>query len=168
MFVFSARLSRKRLVCGALAVAAVLVGASVLGGVFRRGEAAAAAVSTPNPKGIRSDQDRLDYLSEFGWLVAEEPLAVEDLRIPEEMGTEYDDYLALQSAQGFDLAKYAGKYVKRYTYEILNYPTGEEGVQISLLLYRHRVIAGEVLSPRLNGFLHGLAMPGQEAESGGA
>ena len=61
--------------------------------------------------------------------------------------------------QGFDLEKYAGKRVKRYTYEVFNYPTGESGVQVNLLVCKNTVVGGEVLSPQLDGFLHGLAMP---------
>ena len=79
--------------------------------------------------------------------------------IPKEMDESYNEDLALQSGQGFDLEKYAGKRAKRYTYEITNYPTGEAGVQVNLLIYKNTVIAGEVLSPQLDGFLHGLAMP---------
>ena len=86
-------------------------------------------------------------------------MATQELLIPEEMDESYDEYLTLQSEQGFDLTKYAGKRVKRYTYEVTNYPTGEQGVQANLLLYKNTVIGGEVLSPQLDGFLHGLAMP---------
>ena len=75
------------------------------------------------------------------------------------MDDSYDEYLALQSQQGFDLTQYAGKRVKRYTYEIANYPTGETGVQANLLIYKNTVIGGEVLSPQMDGFLHGLTMP---------
>ena len=57
---------------------------------------------------------------------------------------------------GFDLTKYAGKRVKRYTYEVMNYPTGEEGVIAHLILYKNTVIGGEVMG---SSFLHGLAMP---------
>ena len=49
--------------------------------------------------------------------------------------------------------------MKRYTYEVLNYPTGEKGVQANLLIRKNTVVGGEVLSPQLDGFLHGLAMP---------
>ena len=72
----------------------------------------------------------------------------------------------IQRQQGFDLERYAGKRAKRYTYEILNYPSGETGVQANLLLYKTTVIGGEVLSPRLDGFLHGLAMP-ETGDAGG-
>ena len=91
--------------------------------------------------------------------LADQVVATEELLIPKEMDASYDDYLALQSGQGFDLSKYAGKRVKRYTYEITNYPTGETGILANLLIYKNTVIGGEVLSPQLDGFLHGLAMP---------
>ena len=117
------------------------------------------ASTLPSPKGVRSNQDRIDYLAAYGWQVAEEPLATQELLIPEEMDDSYTEYLALQNGQGFDLQKYAGKRVKRYTYEVLNYPTGEAGVQANLLICKNTVIGGEVLSPKLDGFLHGLDMP---------
>lgn len=119
----------------------------------------ASASALPSPKGVRSNQDRVDYLSAYGWEVSQEPVATQELLIPEEMDDSYTEYLALQNGQGFDLQKYAGKRVKRYTYEIFNYPTGETGVQANLLICKNIVVGGEVLSPRLDGFLHGLAMP---------
>lgn len=117
----------------------------------------------PDPTGVRSNQDRIDYLAAYGWQVEPDPLATQELQIPQEMDESYDEYLALQKSQGFDLEKYAGKRVKRYTYEITNYPSGEVGVQANLLLYRNTVVGGEVLSPELDGFLHGLTMPDRAA-----
>ena len=61
--------------------------------------------------------------------------------------------------KGFDPTKYAGTRVKRYSYRITNYPTGEEGVVADLYIYKNTVIGGEVLNPQLDGFLHGLNMP---------
>ena len=86
-------------------------------------------------------------------------MTTQELVIPQEMDDSYAQYLALQQEQGFDLTRYKGKRAKRYTYEITNYPTGESGVQANLLIYKNTVIGGEVLSPQLDGFLHGLAMP---------
>ena len=113
----------------------------------------------PSGQGVKSNQDRIDYLAAYGWEVSQDPIATQELLIPEEMDDSYQEYLALQADQGFDLEKYAGKRVKRYTYEVLNYPSGETGVQVNLLICKNTVIGGEVLSPRLDGFLHGLAMP---------
>ena len=110
-------------------------------------------------RGVKSNQDRIDYLSAYGWQVSPDPVATQELLIPKEMDDSYTEYLALQTSQGFDLQKYAGKRVKRYTYEVLNYPTGEAGVQVNLLICKNTVVGGEVLSPQLDGFLHGLAMP---------
>lgn len=160
MMIHAFKLPRRKLTAlGAVVVfvcALVLVVTAIGGG----GDAAAVSEgSAISPKGIRTAEDRLSYLERYGWLVAKEPLAVEELLVPKEMGSEYADYLALQESQGFDLAKYAGKTVKRYTYQILNYPTGEQGVQVSLLMYKNTVVAADVLSPALNGFMHGLARP---------
>ena len=117
------------------------------------------ASTVPDPQVIKSNEDRIEYLSSYGWQVSSEPLASQELLIPTEMDDTYDEYLALQKEQGFDLEKYAGKRVKRYTYEITNYPSGEQGVQANLILYKNTVIGGEVLSSQLDGFLHGLSMP---------
>ena len=79
--------------------------------------------------------------------------------IPEQFDETYSQYLELQASQGFDLTDYCGKRVKRYTYEITNYPTGESGIQAGLLVYKSTVIGGDVLSAQLGGFIHGLEMP---------
>lgn len=160
MFIFTAKLPRRKLVLGLLG-AVVLCAAALAGGGLLR-TATAASSTLPDPRGVKTAEDRVAYLEAYGWLVVTEPLAVEELLIPKEFDATYDDYLALQSSQGFDLTRYAGKRVKRYAYEILNYPTGEIGVQAGLLLYKNTVIGGEVLSARVNGFIHGLSQPDAE------
>lgn len=158
MLIVTAKMPKRKLSLGVAAAALLCCCAIALnfGQAIGR-EASASAL--PSPKGVKSNQDRIDYLSAYGWQVSEEPVATQELLIPEEMGDSYTEYLSLQNGQGFDLQKYAGKRVKRYTYEVLNYPTGETGVQVNLLLCKNTVVGGEVLSPRLDGFLHGLAMP---------
>ena len=93
------------------------------------------------------------------WKQFRDPIAVEELIIPEQFDETYSQYLELQASQGFDLTDYCGKRVKRYTYEITNYPTGESGIQAGLLVYKSTVIGGDVLSAQLGGFIHGLEMP---------
>lgn len=157
MFIFTAKIRKGRIAAVAAAAAVVcvvlLAAAGLSGG---RGTAASAAVS---PKGVRTNEDRVAYLESCGWAVSAQPIAVEELIIPEAFDETYSQYLALQESQGFDLTDYRGRRVKRYTYEITNYPTGEAGVQANLMLYRNTVIGGEVLSPQMDGFLHGLSMP---------
>ena len=161
MFILTAKIPRRLLkLCGVLAVLGLCI-VSLLPSfsVLLPAVQETTVVSMPNPKGIRSNEDRIDYLTDYGWDVSPEPVAVQELLIPTEMDESYQDYLTLQTQQGFDLEKYAGKRLKRYTYELYNYPSGESGIQANLLLYRNTVVGGEILSPRLDGFLHGLAMP---------
>lgn len=159
MFIFTARLKKEWLIAGAAAVLTLCVAVAALIGLAHA--QGTEAISAPaSPKGVRTNEDRVAYLESYGWTVEPGAIAVEELLIPEEFDETYDQYLALQSGQGFDLTKYRGKRVKRYTYVITNYPTGEEGVQAGLLIYRDTVVGGEVLSPQLGGFIHALTMPG--------
>lgn len=157
MLIVTAKVPRKRLAFGA-ALAALVCFCTVtwnLGSYVRE-----TALSTaPDVTGVRSNGDRVEFLRAYGWELREEPIATQELLIPDEMDESYTDYLTLQAQQGFDLSKYTGKRVKRYTYEITNHPSGESGVQANLLLYKNTVVGGEVLSPELDGFLHGLNMP---------
>lgn len=157
MFIITAKLRKEWLIGGAVALLAIVCAAVLTLGAFHaQGAQVSSAVS---PKGVKTNEDRIAYLENYGWTVEPEAIAVEELLIPEEFDETYDQYLALQSGQGFDLTKYAGKRVKRYTYVITNYPTGEQGVQAGLLLYKDTVVGGEVLSPQLGGFIHSLEMP---------
>ena len=158
MFIITAKIPRRKLALCA-ATAAFLCCCALVSLLVPPDVQQTAAVSLPTPKGIKHNEDRIAYLEHYGWQVSSEATAVEELQIPETFDESYTEYLALQNQQGFSLEQYAGKRVKRYSYEITNYPTGETGVIANLLLYKNTVVGGEVLSPRLDGFLHGLAMP---------
>lgn len=112
-----------------------------------------------DPTGIRSNEDRLAYLESWGWITGREPASVEDILLPETFDSSYDGYLALQKSQGFDLAAYAGKKVKRYTYSVANYPGLRQNIWASLLVFKKTVIGGEVFCSQGDGFTQGLAYP---------
>lgn len=156
MLIITAKVRRGRIAAVA-AAAAVVCGILVTAGL--QGGRSAAASAVVSPKGVKTNEDRVAYLESYGWAVSAEPISVEELIIPEEFDETYTQYLALQEGQGFDLTDYRGKRVKRYTYEVTNYPTGEAGVQAGLLIFRNTVIGGDVLSAQLGGFIHGLEMP---------
>jgi len=156
MFIVTARIPKRRLISAGIGLLCCCV-AVIAGLIFSIQRPAVTASAEVNGRHVGIDQ--VAYLESLGWQVNAEPLAVETLLVPEEFDETYDEYLALQSGQGFDLTPYCGKKISRCTYEITNYPTGEEGVQISLLVFKDTVIGGEVISPTVNGFLHGLAMP---------
>lgn len=142
MFIVTARLPKKQLMAAGTAalccVFAVLAFALTLGG--------RAVTVSAEVKNVKDNDDRLSYLNGLGWQVSEQPIATEELLIPEEFDESYQGYLQLQADQGFDLTQYKGKRVKRYTYQLTNYPTQNEPVQIALLIYKNRVV-GDRFSP---------------------
>ena len=113
-----------------------------------------------------ASEDRIAYLSQFGWSVKEDPVEVCEVIIPAEFDDVYEKYNELQKEQGFDLSLYASKRVKRWTYEITNY-TGYENtgfIHANILVYDGKVIGGDVCSTELNGFMHGFAKPDNTGE----
>ncbi|MDR2646586.1 MAG: DUF4830 domain-containing protein [Oscillospiraceae bacterium] len=112
--------------------------------------------------------ERLAFLSQFGWEAAEDPLEVSEVIIPAEFDEAYEKYNQVQKAQGLDLKEYAGKRVKRWTYDIKNYPGYESKpgvVQANLLVDNGVVIGGDICSLELSGFLHGFDFPKTNAVS---
>lgn len=141
MFIVTARVPRRRLLAGAVTVLCCCLAVATALVLTLGGRAVTAAAEASN---IRSNEDRIAYLNELGWQVSETPITTEELLIPERFDESYNDYLALQSGQGFDLTRYCGKRIKRYIYEVTNYPDPEAGAQAALLVYRNRVIGGQL------------------------
>ncbi len=104
---------------------------------------------------IKTNDDRIDFLEQFGWTVSEKPSDEEEVTIPHDFDKIMLSYNEFQRQMGLDLAKYKGKKVMRYTYEITNYPEYEGRVYANLLIYRNKVIGGDVCSADASGFLHG-------------
>lgn len=158
MFIFTAKVDRRKIILGAVA-AALLCGVAIVAATTLNARGAAALSAGADPKGVKTNEDRIAYLEQYGWKVQAQPVSVEELLIPQEFDETYTQYIALQASQNFDLTEYGGKRVKRYAYIITNYPTGEVGVQAGLLIYKNTVIGGEVLSAHMDGFIHSLEMP---------
>ena len=104
---------------------------------------------------IKTNEDRVNFLSQFGWQVKSEPVESAEITIPEEFDKVFTGYNEIQKRQGLDLSRYKNKNVMRYTYEITNY-NGEDGkVYANVIVYRNKVIGGDVCSANVNGFTHG-------------
>ena len=160
MIIITAHIPKKKLLAGgitALCCCAAVAAALILT-LGARAVTAAAEV-----KHIRTNDDRLAYLSGLGWEVSLQPIATEELLIPQQFDESYNDYLKLQEGQGFDLARYCGKRIKRYTYQLTNYPDQDEPMQIALLIYKNRVIGGQIQSAS-GSVLHGLTLPAPARE----
>ena len=69
---------------------------------------------------IKTNDDRIAFLSQFGWQA--EPQVTEEvtMRIPTDFDKVMNAYNELQKKMGLDLSKYKGKEVTRYTYTVTN------------------------------------------------
>lgn len=105
---------------------------------------------------IKTNEDRVKFLSQFGYEVSEDPIETVEITLPEKFDKVYAGYNELQKAQGLDLSKYRRKTVMRYTYEVKNYDGYNGGkVLANVIVYRGRVIGGDVCSADPQGFVHG-------------
>ena len=101
--------------------------------------------------GVRDSEDGMKFLAQFGWEVSG-CTENEQITVPAEFDDALEEYNALQIEQGLDLKKYRRKKVDRYTYEITNYPDYSGTVRASILVYRGRVIGGDISTADASGF----------------
>lgn len=152
MFVLSFKSTKLKL---GLLIALVVVAAVVLFWVSGRNSNVS---SDPTVNySAKNAEERLAFLSQFGWEVGEDPIEVAEVVIPAEFDNVYNQYNAIQAEQNLDLKPYANARVKRWTYSVTNYPGMEENasVRANLLVYDGRVIGGDICSVALDGFMHG-------------
>jgi len=172
MFMVSVRLSRIKLVACVLAVVLV-VSVGVVGMKKSKkssGEvtasASAAQVGQEQDQTVKvrkipakTNEQRMEFIASFGWEAEVEPVEILEVIIPQEFDSVYEDYNSIQKKQGLDLSGYAGKRVKKYTYTITNYPGDVESVQMNMLVYKNKIIGGDICSLAEDGFMHGFSAP---------
>jgi len=110
---------------------------------------------TINYDKIKTNDDRINFLRKFGWEVESAPKEEAAVTIPAEFDKVFLGYNELQKRQGLNLAKYKRKEITRYTYVVTNYPDYSGTVYANLLVYRNRIIGGDICSADVNGFIHG-------------
>lgn len=161
MFIFSVKAQNIKLY-GSIAVsvlAVLLVGVLIPAGskpvLSEKTEISVAkTISKSDFKNIESNEDRMKFLKQYGWEVDENPTEIHEITIPIEFDPIYKKYNQIQQKEGLDLEKYKGKTVKKYTYLVNNYEY-DGTVFANLLIYRDRVIGGDISSAKMDGFLHG-------------
>ena len=156
MFVYSLRAGTIKLIgvlCVALTVLITLI-AFVPTYTLSSQASADAEVSYSYDK-IKSAEDAADFLSQFGWKVDATPIESKTVTIPAEFDKIFSAYNELQKEQGLDLSKYKRKEVTRYTFSVTNYEGFEGTVYANVLVYRNRVIGGDICSADVTGFVHG-------------
>lgn len=104
----------------------------------------------------RSDAEAVcrDFLEECGWETEGKP-EEEQVTLPIEADATWENYLAMQRENGFDLAAHAGKKVLRLQFTVKNHPCGSP-VLANVYWRNGKVIGGDIMHPALGGFMHGL------------
>lgn len=106
---------------------------------------------------IKTNEDRIAFLSQFGWRVEQTPVEEVEVTVPEKFDKVFNGYNEIQKRQGLDLSKYKGKTVTRYTYEVTNYENENGKVYANVIVYRNKVIGGDICSAKVGGFIHGFS-----------
>ncbi len=105
-----------------------------------------------------TEDERGRFFRQFSVEVDPESKTVRELVIPQPLDDVYAGYNDLQMKQGFDLMPYGGKRVKCYTYDVLNAPPKNGGgpVRATILVYRGKVIGGDIASASFKGSMETL------------
>ena len=98
-----------------------------------------------------TNEERIAYLASLGWEVNDQPI--------ETLSEPYLSYNDLQLSQGFDLTRYCGQTLSRYTYVVTNYPNASLPCQADLYVCGGALAAGDIVCTGENGFMAGLAFP---------
>ena len=111
---------------------------------------------------VKTADDAAGFLSQFGWVVDAGSVETREVTIPAQFDKVFAGYNELQKAQGLDLSKYKKKTVTRHTFTVTDYEGYEGTVYANVLVYRNRVIGGDICSADVNGFIHGFEKPAEE------
>ena len=158
MFIYSVKASTLKFAAIVVVGAAVFFSLFILIPPYEEESGISESVSVSYDK-IKTNEDRRAFLSAFGYEVSAEPTESVTVTIPSRFDKIYAGYNEIQRAQGFDLSKYKNKEVERYTYTVTNYAGYEGTVYANVLVYRGRVIGGDVCSADSGGFVHGFLKP---------
>lgn len=164
MFIYSVRAATVRffgIICLSLVALITLIafvpayatGSTAVGSI--RAAATDSEVSYRYDK-IKTPADAADFLRQFGWEVADEPLEAREVTLPASFDNVFMEYNEMQKAQGLDLTRYRKKTVTRYTFAVTNHPDANGSpVFANVLVFRNRVIGGDICSAEAGGFVTG-------------
>lgn len=161
MFIYTVKGSTIKFFAVILIAVAALISVAVISS--RSETLTTEAISTAN-KSIRYDkiktaEDRRKFLEQFGWEMEDGEVESVKVKLPAEFDKIMTEYNELQKSQGLDLQKHKGREVERYTYTVTNYPDYSGTVYANIIVYRNRVIGGDICSSDVSGFIHGFELP---------
>lgn len=161
MFIWSIRASTIKLVAvvGAAAVALGVIVVAAPNYEVKTTAAIAASKSEYRYDKIKTNDDRVSFLKQFGWETDGNVVEEVTMKIPREFDKIMTSYNEIQKRSGLDLSKYRGREVTRYTYVINNYPSYDGRVNANIIVYNGRVIGGDISSSDVSGFISTFEYP---------
>ncbi len=153
MLIMTTKVDKRKILIAAGAILAAIVLLLFLGG----GDSAPTSSMTTAPATADTNDARVKFLTDLGWEVTASPVEATEVKIPRKSDQVFDRYNELQKSQGYDLSKYAGKTVMRYVYTVKNYPEASEPVYATLLIYKDKIIGGDITNTTPGGKVQGFA-----------
>ena len=148
MMVMTAKVDMKKIL---MILGAIALGIILLVMLFSGGDE-----STTTAAPVTNNDSRVEFLQQQGWEVSASPAESGQVRIPQDASEMFSRYNDLQKSQGYDLTKYAGKTVMRYVYRVNNYPDATEPVYATVLVYKNKIIGGDITNTAPNGTMQGI------------
>jgi len=110
--------------------------------------------------GVEYDLDTAEgreaYLNSLGWEINRESEAFRTVVVPDKLEGIMAQYNRMQQAQGYDLGLHLGESCSQYSYELTNYTDSEGSVIVTLYIQDGELIAADIHTTAVNGFMHGL------------
>ncbi|MBQ4118846.1 MAG: DUF4830 domain-containing protein [Clostridia bacterium] len=101
---------------------------------------------------LLTNAQRVEYIKSLKVMLLSDDYKMKTVTIPMEFGKVYENYNKLQLSGDFDLRDYKGKEVQVYTYNC----DGDK--VINLMIYKGRLIGGDISETRLNGNMKALVV----------
>ncbi len=101
-------------------------------------------------------EGREAYLNSLGWEINKDSESFKTVVVPDKLEGIMAQYNRMQKAQGYDLSMHLGESCSQYSYELTNYTDADGTVIVTLYIQNGEIIAADIHTTAVNGFMHGL------------
>lgn len=105
---------------------------------------------------LSTPEGREKFLASLGWQVDMDSESFQTVLIPGALDGVMAEYNRLQLQQGYDLSRHLGEKCQQYSYILTNYPDTGCTVFICLYVQGRSIIAGDIHTSSIDGFMHGI------------
>lgn len=100
------------------------------------------------------------FFGKYGFELSEVPIQTETVTLPLTLSPVYQNYNRLIASAKLDITPYLGKKVQRFTFAVKNFPFETASpVRANALVYRGKVIAADIMTVDIDGFMLSPADP---------